>query len=240
MSLLFRHVFRQQTGTDKTALSITGIDLSQTAINLANLNLDRQDLTKTECRADTIEFIRADIMSKATPSPVRGVASQAPDLFTALETQKAAQYANLDYPILISNPPYVSARDFMRKTEFSVRRFEPKLALVPSPSHAMTGINDADVFYSRLLTIADRINARAIMFEVGDRKQARRVARLIKRKTTATSWKGIEIWNDQPTLNGDTGHTLVPDLVVDEVNIRGKGKARSVFAYRGPGEAWAD
>lgn len=237
-SLLFRHVFRQQGGTEMTRLSITGIDLSQAAIDLANRNIRRQGSPTIKLDADSINFIRANIMDEHPQSTTMEISTGAPDLFTALKSDHAAENANLEYPILISNPPYVSAEDFMRKTEFSVRRFEPKLALVPSPSYATTSVDNADVFYPRLLTIADRVNAKAIMFEVGDIKQARRVAKLVRDKITMTPWKGIEIWNDQPTLNDDSGHSLAPDPIITRVNVRGNGKARSVFAYRDVGEKW--
>lgn len=66
------------------------------------------------------------------------------------------------FDILISNPPYISPRQFLSTTARSVREYEPLQALVP-PANESDKLSDADVgdmFYPRLLDIAERVQAK--------------------------------------------------------------------------------
>ena len=109
--------------------------------------------------------------------------------------------------ILVSNPPYISQRGFEVDTGRSVRNFEPKLALVPSPFsfvHASSSASisksactiscaptsefelrsefeavlPSDIFYNRLLSITSILHPRIAVFEVGDIAQAIRIVEM--------------------------------------------------------------
>ncbi|KAH9843436.1 Pfam:methyltransferase 26 [Teratosphaeria destructans] len=148
------------------------------------------------------------------------------------EALKAENAPQID--VLISNPPYISSKAYRTTTAPSVRHFEPKLALVPSasstPPDSANEIPDGDIFYPRLLSLAERLCARVFMFEVADHGQAERVAKL----TVETgAWNIIEIWREDP--NARPEHCEHQHKVViggREVPVLGKGHGRSVFAHR--------
>ncbi|GAB7340844.1 hypothetical protein MBLNU457_7206t1 [Dothideomycetes sp. NU457] len=241
MSLLFRHVFRQQHGVDETALSITGIDLSQHAVDLAARNLRHQRTTTGISDLDTIDFVRANVLIDQAHYPTAENTFGAPDILSALEHQKGTD-AGRDCSILMSNPPYIDPDWFENRLTSSVRDFEPKLALVPPPSapfiRGQKRIVTADVFYPHLLSVADKVNAKVIMLEVEGTNQARRVAKMVEKRACSPAWTNVEIWKDQPTFAGNAGHALVKDPFVDRTHVRGNGKARTVFACRGVEEEW--
>ncbi|KAK4987911.1 hypothetical protein LTR66_007466 [Elasticomyces elasticus] len=95
----------------------------------------------------------------------------------------------------MSNPPYISPLEFDNTTSRSVRNFEPKIALVPPSDAALSGIDQGDVFYPRLLAIAEEVGAKLVLLEVADLTQARRVATMAYKQRV---WDGIEIWRDDP------------------------------------------
>jgi len=242
MSLLFRHVFRKHRDVKKTALSITGVDIAQEAVDLAARNLQHQKSIRAFPEIDTMSFIRANVLHDQIENPTAGPTFGAPDILQALKQHQTGTDAGLECSILMSNPPYIDPNEFEYKLDVSVRGFEPKLALVPPPPAPIKGkrVVAADVFYPHLLSVADKVNAKVIMFEVDGLNQARRVAKLLEKRTCSPAWTNIEIWKDQPTLGGYAGHVLVNDPHVDRTNVRGNGRARSVFACRGVGEEWLD
>ena len=110
----------------------------------------------------------------------------------------------------MSNPPYISARGFDRDTGRAVRNHEPKLALVPDPAllarwHDGSGSEGGgsgegpaapeDVFYARLLRIAEETRPRLVAFEVGDLEQAVRVAEMAL---------AAELWDGGGVSSGDS------------------------------------
>ena len=166
-----------------------------------------------------------------------------------------------EWDIIISNPPYISPRGYVRETHRSVRNWEPKLALVPcsssysctldgdiskssssslsssspsssSSSSAMSasyqtdsGLNQdvaiADLFYPRLFSIANQVNAKVVLVEAGDLAQAGRVARLAH-------------------------HYCLPEHTIDldmdmgmGMNMMGTGKAMTKWG-KGGVEIWRD
>lgn len=123
------------------------------------------------------------------------------------------------FDILISNPPYISPKSFNSTTSRSVRKFEPRLALVPDPPDE-TG----DLFYPHLFRIASQVNAKMVLFEVADLHQAKRVAEMAMK-----DWPHVEIWRDDPAAKPDETDTIVVDG--KSIAIRGRGHGRSVFAY---------
>ncbi|RYC56677.1 hypothetical protein CHU98_g9530 [Xylaria longipes] len=157
--------------------------------------------------------------------------------------------------VLVSNPPYVSQRGFETDTGRNVRNYEPKLALVPSPSPSPSpACAPEDIFYARLLEIADTLRPRIAAFEVGDMAQAIRVVEMaIARRCRhlhpdsssssqredgedgdAARWDVLEIWRDWPDcLPSDAEEDGI--LVCGrKVPVRGSGHGRVVFLSEGP------
>lgn len=127
----------------------------------------------------------------------------------------------------------------MRVTARSVRDYEPKQALVPRSydTEQNSAEQDGDIFYPRLLEIAEQVRAKIVLFEVADLTQATRVARMA---VEGKRWEGIEIWRDHPSANGDSEeYVATSDSESEsEIKILGKGNGRSVFLYRGKGTQW--
>lgn len=221
-------------------LEIKGYDISQDAIDLARDNLSLQlEQKKTQPRYSkqpsarheslhNMEFLYYDVLRsgfEANAHPPNTVVRS--DAHTS-----ASQTLPAHCDIFISNPPYISPRDYMRTTARSVRQFEPKLALVPPatnrgkereiPSHDEWG----DLFYHPLLNLAERLSAKLILLEVANMAQAKRVVAMVLQRTT---WNiGVEIWRDEPAKR----HT--EDLLLSgrAVNVIGEGNGRSVFIWR--------
>ena len=153
-------------------------------------------------------------------------------------------WANREWDILISNPPYISPHSFTTTTSKSVRDWEPKTALVPlldangTRREPLPGAADdedvsrGDAFYPRLLNIASRVSAKIILFEVADLAQAIRVAGMLVK---GGQWDGLEIWRDWPGQGGKIKGK--EGLVVEgrSVDVVGEGNGRAVFAWRKEG-----
>ncbi|KAK5730458.1 hypothetical protein LTR15_000395 [Elasticomyces elasticus] len=210
-------------------LDTVGIDLSNTALQLAEDNLATQirlqRATKTDegTRRESLEhlkFLKADVMRKEddTTSVVRAL-RQYTDLPLAPE-----------FDVLISNPPYISTKAFSTTTARSVRQFEPKLALVPRSSDSTGSRHEGDVFYPRIVALADELQAKVMLLEVADMEQALRVAAIVSR----SHWDGVEIWRDEPA----TASLSTVTIGDSTVKVRGDGHGRSVFAYRGTATSW--
>ncbi|KAF8477056.1 S-adenosyl-L-methionine-dependent methyltransferase [Kalaharituber pfeilii] len=108
--------------------------------------------------------------------------------------------------VVISNPPYIPPREYLTTTSRSVRRWEPKLALVPPALQwpAKAELEDAeepiapgDEFYPVIARIADQVfSAKALVVEVGgDEEQVERVRRIVEREWDADAG-GTAIWRD--------------------------------------------
>lgn len=217
--LLFRHeLYAMRKDID---LRCIGIDISKTALELARRNLKRIDLDEENGKRGTIEFLEADVLideySEHTMESLRAI----------LNWQRKPRF----WDVLISNPPYISPEDYWKTTTRSVRGFEPKLALVPPKVRGNMEVEEADVFYPRLLEIAQDSEAKVVLFEVADLNQAERVARMAQ---NLEIFDGIEIWRDQPDgTDNDTPNQ--PQL---EFPVIGSGHGRSVVCWRGAGAFW--
>ena len=152
--------------------------------------------------------------------------------------------------VLVSNPPYISARGFDRDTGRSVRNHEPRLALVPDPALMMGLTGDGkydcapeDVFYARLLRIAQQTRAGIVVFEVGDLAQAARVVGLALAVGTAKTapeggsggWDAtsVEIWRDWPDMQPDAHEAQTVRVAGCEITVKGSGHGRVVVLRRG-------
>ncbi|KAJ5972673.1 uncharacterized protein N7479_002591 [Penicillium vulpinum] len=191
-------------------LEIIGVDISPTALSLAQENLKHNlQLGQLEPSAATdIHFHGADVLGHGSghsmPSIESLLQTQLPNF--GLDTSPSDQESECD--LLISNPPYISQKDFRNGTTArSVRRFEPKLALVPP--YSGSGIEDCmpeDIFYHRILTLAFKLKAKLTVLECGDSNQANRVVALHRRLATAESGKfSAEVWPSREQDLADNG-----------------------------------
>ncbi|KAJ8608996.1 hypothetical protein MRB53_039355 [Persea americana] len=136
--LLFQHEFINNCPAVK--LDCVGVDISTQALSLAEENRKLQ-LAESLSRKDhasvaalqCVQFLQADIFNT--------------------ENMKNVQAA-LKTDILISNPPYISRQQFRTITARSVRKYEPRLALVPEQNMA-SSTEDGDQFYPRLWQVAE-------------------------------------------------------------------------------------
>ena len=213
--LLFAHIFPyEELGVND--LDIVGVDISSKAISLAQFNQRRilqeyKDSIHNICgisgrarktATENIQFLKADIL-EAVPGARAGMSTKL--------CQTLTRNGNSSWDIVLSNPPYISPKAFDRTTSRSVRKFEPKLALVP---HILVPVDDeiqGDWFYPRLLELSEAVNANILLVEVSDMDQAIRVAAMARERKR---WQGIEIWHDNPQLQpgGETCISLTAFL----------------------------
>ena len=198
-------------------LGLHGIDISSNAIALANRNL-RWNIGQTHL---------AQVATKQVRFSQGNIFHDIPAL-------------REHWDIIVSNPPYVSPQGFTRETARSVRKFEPKTALVPPDPSAISDVSGnapdrdiaiGDAFYPRLLEIAKNVGAKVLLAEVADMEQATRVATLASK---GGHWDACEIWRDWP----DQGMPSSQDKLKIEgkkVKVVGEGNGRSVFLSRAGG-----
>ncbi|XPS90820.1 Peptide chain release factor N(5)-glutamine methyltransferase [Ascochyta lentis] len=215
--LLFRHEFT--SARRDIPLRMIGIDISDESMDLANHNLRKVEKS-TQSRGGMTDFAKADVLA----NPFADLAAGAPlPLKTVLNYKRWAPF----WDILISNPPYISPSAYWKTTQRSVRMFEPKLALVP-PKSNLDDTQQGDIFYPRLLKIANEVEAKVVLLEVADLEQALRVAHLAQKTET---FDGVEIWRDEPDAS-------TQPTTEGEFRIYGEGNARSVVCWRGAGASW--
>lgn len=175
-----------------------GIDISPKALSLARTNLDhnlQQGLLTRRASTD-IQFHRADVLGPGddlTPS-VEKVLGEYFDRPGEIDEPPLEPGCDL----LISNPPYISTADFRNGTTArSVRRFEPKLALVPPPQPIYPNSGFArpeDIFYHRILEISLKLQTKVTVLECGDIEQADRVVEMYTSMTPKHCHSEVEVW----------------------------------------------
>jgi methylase of polypeptide subunit release factors len=209
--LLLHHELFNQSDFEPNIGHITGIDISDHALRLAEEN-------KTQC--------------------VQNVQTRQSSSLSRMKERRGENPSNPRYDILISNPPYISSSAFRRTTSASVRKYEPKLALVPPvPNLSIDQVSedDGDLFYPKLFDLASMLDTKVVLFEVADMEQAIRVAGL-----AGDAWDVVEIWRDDPGAGG--GEVESVDIGEGEarrrIGVKGVGNGRSVVAYRGEGSRW--
>lgn len=208
--LLYSLLQRQFPG-----LSARGFDVEPRAVALARENLAYNVLRGFLSKADlSVRFEEADIFSAEWLSSLL----------------KARDNAGAGVDILVSNPPYISARGFNCDTERSVRNHEPKLALVPErPPISFPDCRPEDVFYARLLEITDVLRPKFAVFEVGDLEQASRVVQMALNQCNGVE---VEIWRDWPDMQPSDDEINVIGVGGVEVPLKGSGNGRAVFIRR--------
>jgi methylase of polypeptide subunit release factors len=237
--LLFHDELFNQSDFEPNIGYITGIDISHRALGLAEENRTHCVQTpQTHQSSSTnpslrtlreMQFLEADILADH---------SNAFSVMSRLKEAQGASQSKPTYDILISNPPYISTSAFRRTTSASVRKYEPKLALVPPVRNSSTvqlNEDDGDLFYPKLFELAIMLDTNVVLFEVADMEQAMRVAGL-----AGDDWNVVEIWRDDP--GADTDEVEFADVGQGEgrrrVDVRGVGNGRSVVAYRREGSGW--
>ncbi|KAL2816361.1 S-adenosyl-L-methionine-dependent methyltransferase [Aspergillus cavernicola] len=196
-ALLSPHVLR---------LSVVGVDISPTAIRLAKENTKRNVRlgVLSERALSEVSFQRGNMLEfnhDGFPT-MEGLFPRIPGLATSPEPR---------CDILISNPPYISPREYYHGTTArSVRIFEPKLALVPpvnlSPSMVQyRNIRREDLFYHHIAALIPRLQVKLAVLECGSHSQAIRVAAMCKDvlgKCNSTGSILVDIWS----VTGYDGH----------------------------------
>ncbi|KOS19021.1 Mitochondrial N(5)-glutamine methyltransferase MTQ1 [Escovopsis weberi] len=202
-------------------LHVLGVDISPAAVELARENIARN--------------VQSGNISPLLPGQSMEV--QTGDVFHDHDIEKLAER---QWDVMVSNPPYVSSRVWkygLGNLGYSVRKYEPSLALVPSHDLPIPpGWNHEDVFYSRLLDVAGRLGPRVILLEIGDEAQARRVLEGIGRHALSATLR-VEVWRDWPDLtpgNEEAGlmEILRRDGEIWRVPVKGGGHIRSIFMTR--------
>ena len=197
---------------DHPDLELVGVDISPAAINLAKENLEWnvQHRNLDSSARTQVTFLHGDVLDPK---------------YTIKE----------DYDIVISNPPYISPRDFATDTQRSVRNFEPRLALVPPPkahakATALLEDDEGDVFYPRILHIAEATRAKMVLMEVDGMKQAQRAATMTR---NLGRWGRVQIWRDDLEETRWTGHGREEEKAQDPnapFLVLGDKRERAVFA----------
>ncbi|KAI1491218.1 S-adenosyl-L-methionine-dependent methyltransferase [Biscogniauxia mediterranea] len=233
---------------------IRGLDLEPRAVALARENRKRNWRRiggggggggggLSEEGGEEVVFERADVFREewverlvGASSPSSSSADEDEDDGSSISPEGKRKGA---IDVLVSNPPYISARGFERDTARSVRNFEPRRALVPSfydddaavaaAMIARYGCAPEDVFYARLLEVADALRPSIAAFEVGDLDQAVRVVRM----AAPEMWDEVEIWRDWPDVRpGEEEARVVRVEGRGDVPVKGSGHGRVVFLRR--------
>ncbi|KAL4944751.1 hypothetical protein BDV06DRAFT_77351 [Aspergillus oleicola] len=179
-------------------LSIIGIDISATAVSLANKNIHRN-----VSLGNLSQHALADVVFRCS-----NVLDYNRDGSSALKnsfgsTPESSSSTGSWCDILISNPPYVSSYEYHDgTTSRSVRMFEPKIALVPPEGVPPSIVNSGhdqheDLFYSHIASLILGSQARLAVLECGNRLQANRVAALCQEvfgKHNCMSHVVVDIW----------------------------------------------
>lgn len=135
------------------------------------------------------------------------------------QPQPQRQHQQVD--LVISNPPYISPKAIWKDTGRSVRRYEPRLALVPlrdqTNYQVMDSIAQEDLFYPQISQIAQHFHAKGIVVELGDWEQAGRVENMYKKGDSRETaiWQDfaghgriVAAWNKSTVGSHDNWHWL--------------------------------
>ena len=231
--LLFHHELFKQPSIAPRIGRVVGVDISPHALKLSEDNkakqLHEQHVygSPNPAKLETLrnmQFVQADILADEKSSS------------SVMSRLREIDPAKPNYDVLISNPPYISSAAFRITTAASVRRYEPKLALVPPHSPTQQIVEDGDAFYPKLYEIAKLVNSKVVLFEVADMEQACRVAAMADKH-----WATIEIWRDDPGANvNETEYADVGHGNRQRVRVKGQGNGRSVVAYTTEGSQWCN
>ncbi|KAL4728607.1 hypothetical protein ACLX1H_005358 [Fusarium chlamydosporum] len=202
-------------------MTVRGVDISPVALRLAQENIARN----------------VELQTLIKPTRKKRLDITTANVFSDNDMQ---QLAVTRWDILVSNPPYISEDVWHHgrgQLGFSVRKYEPRLALVPTNNLPRpNGCNPADVFYARLLNISELLKPKVVLLEIGDDDQARRVLQLYFAHPIAQSSR-VEVWRDWPDLDGAEDLEFSVDIEESKserhrVPVKGDGRIRSVLIRR--------
>jgi methylase of polypeptide subunit release factors len=205
---LYETLTRLVGGSSKLELKVLGVDISTTALDLARENL-RHNISLGHLpneAANAIGFLSADVLMHSSFSRDQSQRI-APYILDALQAHSDNK-GKSEIDILTANPPYISPTHFSSgRTTRSVRRYEPRLALVPAPTLSdpsqrglsMVGVpTRGDEFYHDILPLSRQLSAGLTVLEVGDMEQAVRVMELAAKVLVAE--QGLERKKETGTL----------------------------------------
>ncbi len=173
ISLLLYHILYKQVN-EFGNLQVTGLDISEDAVCLADNNL--------------VHNIEKGYLDRRAALQVNFLKQ---DFFQQQLARKSL------FHVIISNPPYISQQHFNTETTRSVRNWEPKLALVPQQAGSIDGWDPEDIFYAQLIKFYEDGRSKILVMEVGDEAQASRIiTRAIRQGFFQKN--NIEIWRDWP------------------------------------------
>lgn len=230
-------------------IEVLGLDISDQAVNLARLNLKHnieKGLLHPDARTD-IHFATSDIRDI---DDIPGKVYIKTEVKKGRKTQVhfSPEFTNQSlkdesWDLVISNPPYISIKDFTSFgiVEKSVRKYEPKLALVsPADEYESEDRSRADRFYRKLVNIAPKLDATLLVMEVGDTEQANRVL-CLARKTLSSGDDEVlfESWRDDGSVRRtdhveDFGHDSEKKQIVSGE----ESSDRVVVCWRGDWATW--
>ncbi|KAL3588680.1 hypothetical protein FPOAC2_10839 [Fusarium poae] len=201
-------------------MTVRGVDISPVALRLAQENIARN----------------VELQTLIKPTRNKRLDITTANVFSDSDMQ---QLAVTRWDILVSNPPYISEDVWHHgrgQLGYSVRKYEPRLALVPTNNlPCPSGCNAADVFYARLLDISELLKPTVVLLEIGDEDQARRVLQLYFVHPIAQSSR-VEVWRDWPDLEGteDSEITVVEESngETHQILVKGDGRIRSLLIRR--------
>jgi len=241
MTLLLHHELH--SAFKDLSTEILGIDISTKALKLARDNLQHVGTISPKSK---VHFKQANVL--ANSSETNG---KIPSVYNVVEGMRV-------FDILVANPPYISTQQFYRETARSVRAFEPRLALVPGPSgtgkpssnipfkDAPAFLDEGDVFYPRIVEIAESVGAKLVLLEVGDSAQAERVANLLASRMIIVDgisqpvWHAIEIWRDGIAMEGVATRTVLQcgSFRVPVIGPVEATHGRTVVCWRADARSW--
>lgn len=205
-------------------VSILGIDISHEAVRLAERNIQhnlRLGLLSDRALSE-IQFRQGDFLRQQDEIDtwIREAFSDCSSPLSTSHPRPNSHDQGTKCDILISNPPYVSSLSYQDgTTSRSVRRYEPKVALVP-PVGIHSPISERyareDLFYHHILLLSFRLSTKLTVLECGDYAQAERVSALCRDFAAVeglTNEMAVEIWDSGEPDSDDVGF-LGPQAVV--------------------------
>lgn len=226
IALLLHALLKPCGAQEARRILIRGYDVSGHALRLAQANLRHNIRLKhlNQSAAENVRFEHTDIMALAQ----RSIDSIRCEIAKGLVSEHESADTRL-FDVIVSNPPYISPKHYAPggSTSRSARKFEPKLALVPSGTLAFPGVDQADQFYVALLRIAVATKARLLVMEVGDNEQAVRVKKLCQQLHLyaecgpSKAQHLVEVWKDDGNVAAeeDSGQ-ITPTSDDDEAECR--------------------
>jgi len=149
------------------------------------------------------------------------------------------------WDVVISNPPYISPRDYAPggKTEASVRKYEPRLALVPPISST---VHDGDIFYPTLTRLFRGVGAHLLVMEVGDSEQAARAYSTVAHNLESQDILAgddthlFECWKDDGSMRTllEMADVAAPALQQPPTTEEQQVSDRAVLVWSGPLAQW--